>query len=106
MRIALDVIRLAHRAEYDVALLFSQDQDLSEVAEEVESFPGSSDAGSRLPALSHPARAAGIGGASTRPIGFGSTGPPTMPAWIAGTTEPSTADAAYIGPIVRSEGTT
>jgi len=33
--IALDVIRLAHRAEYDVALLFSQDQDLSEVAEEV-----------------------------------------------------------------------
>jgi uncharacterized LabA/DUF88 family protein len=32
VRIALDVIRLAHRAEYDVALLFSQDQDLSEVA--------------------------------------------------------------------------
>ena len=30
VRIALDVIRLAHRAEYDVALLFSQDQDLSE----------------------------------------------------------------------------
>jgi len=35
VRIALDVIRLAHRAEYDVALLISQDQDLSEVAEEV-----------------------------------------------------------------------
>lgn len=34
VRIALDVIRLAHRKEYDVALMFSQDQDLSEVAEE------------------------------------------------------------------------
>ena len=35
VRIALDVIRLAHRREYEVAVLFSQDQDLSEVAEEV-----------------------------------------------------------------------
>jgi uncharacterized LabA/DUF88 family protein len=35
VRIALDVIRMAHRNEYDVALIFSQDQDLSEVAAEV-----------------------------------------------------------------------
>jgi uncharacterized LabA/DUF88 family protein len=35
VRIALDVIRLAHQREYDVALIFSQDQDLSEVAEEI-----------------------------------------------------------------------
>ena len=35
VRIALDVIRLAHRKEYDVALVFSQDQDLSEVADEI-----------------------------------------------------------------------
>ena len=35
VRIALDIIRTAHRAEYDVALVFSQDQDLSEVAEEI-----------------------------------------------------------------------
>lgn len=35
VRIALDVIRLAHRRDYDVALVFSQDQDLSEVASEV-----------------------------------------------------------------------
>ncbi len=35
VRIALDVIRLAHRCAYDVALLFTQDQDLSEVAREV-----------------------------------------------------------------------
>ena len=35
VRITLDVIRMAHRREYDVALVFSQDQDLSEVAGEV-----------------------------------------------------------------------
>ena len=35
VRIALDVIRMAHRKEYDVALVFSQDQDLSEVAAEM-----------------------------------------------------------------------
>jgi uncharacterized LabA/DUF88 family protein len=35
VRLAIDVIRLAHRREIDVALIFSQDQDLSEVAREV-----------------------------------------------------------------------
>ncbi|MEO3434253.1 NYN domain-containing protein [Inquilinus sp. CAU 1745] len=36
VRIALDVIRLAHEGAYDVALLFCRDQDLSEVAEEIK----------------------------------------------------------------------
>lgn len=35
VRLALDVIRLAYRREFDVALIFSQDQDLSEVADEL-----------------------------------------------------------------------
>lgn len=35
VRIALDVIRLAREKRYDVALIFSQDQDLSEVADEI-----------------------------------------------------------------------
>lgn len=35
IRIALDVIRLAHRKAYDVALVFSQDQDLSEAADDL-----------------------------------------------------------------------
>jgi len=35
VRLALDVIRLAHQNEYDVALLFCRDQDLSEVADEI-----------------------------------------------------------------------
>lgn len=35
VRIALDMLRLAYRRHYDVAILFSQDQDLSEVAKEI-----------------------------------------------------------------------
>ncbi len=35
VRLAIDVIRLAARNAYDVALIFSQDQDLSEAADEV-----------------------------------------------------------------------
>ncbi len=38
IRIALDVVRLARENRYDVALIFSQDQDLSEVAEEVRAI--------------------------------------------------------------------
>ena len=38
VRIALDSIRMAHQNEYDVALIFSQDQDLSEVAEEIRAI--------------------------------------------------------------------
>ncbi len=35
VRIAIDVVRLGLAEDYDVALIFSQDQDLSEVAEEI-----------------------------------------------------------------------
>ncbi len=35
VRLAIDVISLAHQRAYDVALVFSQDQDLSEVADEI-----------------------------------------------------------------------
>lgn len=35
VRIALDVIHTAHRQRFDVAVILSQDQDLSEVAEEI-----------------------------------------------------------------------
>lgn len=38
VRIAIDVIRMAHRQEYDVALIFSQDQDLSEAATEIRAI--------------------------------------------------------------------
>ena len=38
VRIALDVIRLARHGEYDVAVVFSQDQDLSEAAEEIRTI--------------------------------------------------------------------
>lgn len=35
VRITLDVIRMAHRREFDIAVLFCRDQDLSEVADEI-----------------------------------------------------------------------
>ena len=38
VRIALDVIRLAHQREFDVAILFCRDQDLSELADEVRTI--------------------------------------------------------------------
>jgi uncharacterized LabA/DUF88 family protein len=38
VRIALDVIRLAHQRAYDVALLFCRDQDFSEVADEIRTI--------------------------------------------------------------------
>jgi uncharacterized LabA/DUF88 family protein len=36
VRLAIDVISLAIRGEYDVAVIFSQDQDLSEVVDEIK----------------------------------------------------------------------
>lgn len=38
VRIALDVISLAHKGDYDVALIFCRDQDLSEVADEIRTI--------------------------------------------------------------------
>jgi uncharacterized LabA/DUF88 family protein len=35
VRIALDIVRLANQKKFDVALVFSPDQDLSEVADEI-----------------------------------------------------------------------
>lgn len=35
VRIALDIIQMAHRDEFDVALVFCRDQDLAEVATEI-----------------------------------------------------------------------
>jgi uncharacterized LabA/DUF88 family protein len=38
VRIAIDIIRMAHHNEYDVALILSQDQDLSEVDSEIRTI--------------------------------------------------------------------
>lgn len=38
VRIGLDLFRLAYLQEYDVAIIFSQDQDLSEAAEDVRTL--------------------------------------------------------------------
>lgn len=38
VRIALDIVRMAHLKHYDVAVVFSQDQDMSEVADEIRTI--------------------------------------------------------------------
>jgi uncharacterized LabA/DUF88 family protein len=40
VRIAIDMIRLAYRHEFDVAIIFSQDQDLSEAVAEIKQIAG------------------------------------------------------------------
>ena len=35
VRIALDMVKLAHQNEYDIGIIFSQDQDLAEAVQEV-----------------------------------------------------------------------
>ncbi len=35
VRIAVDIVRFALKKEFDVALIFSQDQDLAEIAKEI-----------------------------------------------------------------------
>ena len=43
LRLGLDVVRLASRAELDVAVIFSQDQDLAEVADEIRTISRSTE---------------------------------------------------------------
>jgi uncharacterized LabA/DUF88 family protein len=43
VRIAIDVIRMAYRGEHDVALIFSQGQDLTEVADEIRAISAEQD---------------------------------------------------------------
>jgi len=38
LRLGLDVVRMARNGEFDVALIFSQDQDLVEVAREIRAI--------------------------------------------------------------------
>jgi hypothetical protein len=38
VRLALDVVRLAREKQFDVAVIFGQDQDLSEVVREVKNI--------------------------------------------------------------------
>jgi uncharacterized LabA/DUF88 family protein len=40
VRLALDVVRLARQKQYDVGVIFSQDQDLAEVVAEVKEIAG------------------------------------------------------------------
>ncbi|MCZ7586164.1 MAG: NYN domain-containing protein [Deltaproteobacteria bacterium] len=79
IRIALDVVRAVRLRECDVVVIFSQDQDLSEVADEVRVFAREQKRwvkiASAFPFGPFAKKAAG----SIRRIGSRSTKPPTMP---------------------------
>jgi len=81
VRMALDIVRMAHRREYDVALILSQDQDLSEVAAEIRSIAREQGRwikiASAFPFSPVPSTGAGL----TRPTGSGSIAPPMTHAW-------------------------
>jgi hypothetical protein len=83
VRIALDIIRLAHANKFDVAVVFSRDQDLSEVADEVRVIAREQTAGSRSHRPIHTVPPCAMSVASTRPIGFQSTAQPMMHVLIA-----------------------
>jgi uncharacterized LabA/DUF88 family protein len=73
LRLALDVIRLAHQRVFDVALLFCRDQDLSELADEIKVISKEQNSWIKIrtaPRLS-------TFEASTAPNGVPSTGPLT-----------------------------
>lgn len=59
VRIALDVVSFARRKLFDVALIFSQDQDLSEVAREVRAISESQDRWIKI-ACAYPVSASSI----------------------------------------------
>jgi uncharacterized LabA/DUF88 family protein len=82
IRLALDVVAAVYAKAIDVAIIFSQDQDLSEVSDEVRP---TRTAGSSCPAPSRPARRTATRAGSTRPTGCGSVEPIMTPASIRGT---------------------
>jgi hypothetical protein len=66
VRLALDVVRLARQGAYDVAVIFSQDQDLSEAVAEVKAIAASHKRRPRVACAfpANPSRRRGIDGAS------------------------------------------
>ena len=72
VRIALDIVRLALEGKYDVALIFSQDQDLSEAVQDVKKISVLQDrwikCASAFPTSPTSARARGINGTDWIPF--------------------------------------
>ncbi len=81
VRIAIDVIRLAARNQYDVGVIFSQDQDLSEAADEVRLIAREQGRWIKLASAFPFSPTTRNTAASTRPIGCGSTGRHMTCAW-------------------------
>lgn len=92
VRIALDIVRHALEQRCDVALIFSQDQDLSEVAKEIRTIAKREQRWIKMASAFPSAQPAGTTGESMARIGSRSTARCTTPASIPPTTGPSKAD--------------
>jgi len=72
VRIALDMVRLARKNEYDVGIIFSQDQDLNEAVKEVKNisieYKRWIKICSAFPSSPHSSRRRGISGAEPIPF--------------------------------------
>ena len=86
VRIAIDLITLAYRREYDVAVVFSQDQDLSEVAIELRRISREQNRWIQMISASPTIRQIGPAVGSRRRRGSGSTRLSTTRASIRTTT--------------------
>ena len=80
MRLALDALDAAHRNQFDVALIFSQDQDLSELASLIRLVAGFQNRWIKIASAFPAAPPRPIDAASTRPTGARSTSQLTTPA--------------------------
>ena len=99
VRIALDVVSFVLNGACDVVLIFSQDQDLSEVTDESAASPAARNAGSRSLRPSRSAQPPATAGASTRRTGSASTSRPmtavSIPVTTARSCDPCLAAARY-----------
>ena len=84
LRLGLDVVRMARHGELDVAVIFSQDQDLAEAAREVRDIARSEGRWLKVVSLSRMARMQRQLEGSLGPIGFAWTAGSTIPVSIRG----------------------
>ena len=102
LRLGLDVVRMARNAELDVAIVFSQDQDLAEVAGEVRDISRGAERWLKGSRHFRTGRTRPQVAASTARTGSGWTGTSTMPASIRGTTGRIGDSAAAFGAAWRA----
>ena len=85
LRLGLDVVRMARHGELDVAVIFSQDQDLAEVAQEIRNIACSEGRWLKIASAFRLVRMQQRNAGLTTQTGFAWTNNFTMPVSIRGT---------------------